>query len=66
MAAMTKDPNVIMARWMKVYLNLSIIRSSDPNVETVLDEMKFKLAECNEWVMRFFDMVDATPEEEGP
>ena len=30
------------------------------------DEMKLKLAECNEWVMRFFDMVNATPEDEEP
>lgn len=64
MGAMTKDPNVLMARWMKVYLNLNILRSSDPEVERVLDLMKAQLAECNEIVMKFFDMVDATPEDE--
>ncbi len=66
MGAMTKDPNVLMARWMKVYLNLKILRSSDPEVENCLGIMKLKLAVCNEWVMKFFDMVDATPEDEGP
>ena len=66
MGTMTKDPNVLMSRWMKVYLNLCILRSSEPDVEKVLDEMKTKLAECNEWVMKFFDMVDATPEDEEP
>lgn len=64
MGAMTMDPNVLMTRWMKIYLNLSILRSTDPEVTMVLDEMKDKLAECNEWVMRFFDLVDATPVEE--
>lgn len=65
MGAMTKDPNVLMARWMKIYLNLQIMRSSDGNVQDCLHIMKLKLATCNEWVMKFFDMVDATPEDEG-
>jgi len=50
---------------MEIYINLNILRSTDPTVSKILDEMKEKLAECNEWVMRFFDMVDADPEAEG-
>ncbi len=66
MGTITKDPNVLMSRWMKVYLNLCILRSSDPEVQNCLDIMKLKLAVCNKGVMKIFDMVDATPEDEGP
>ena len=65
MAFASKDPNVLKARWMEIYLNLTSLRSSDPEVENCLDIMRLKLAECNEWVMRFFDMVGATPKDVG-
>lgn len=59
---MTKDPNVLMKRWMEIYINLNVLRSFDPDVQEQLDEMKMKLAECNELLMKFFDMVNADPE----
>lgn len=62
MGKITKDPNRLMRRWMEIYMNLNIIQSTDPAVTKALDEMKMKLAEANEWVMRFFDMVGAEPE----
>lgn len=62
MGVLTLDPNVLMKRWMEIYLNLNILRSTNPDVHSTLHDMKEKLAECNEWVMRFFDMVDADPE----
>ena len=62
MGAMTKDANVLMKRWMEVYMNLNILRSTDLAISKTLEEMKEKLAECNEWVMRFFDQVGADPE----
>lgn len=43
-------------------MNLSILRSMDEGVSKLLEEMKEHLAECNEYVMRFFDAVDADPE----
>jgi len=58
---MTLDVNVLMKRWMVIYMNLNVLKSSDPIVTEILDEIKEKLAECNELVMRFFDMVDADP-----
>lgn len=58
----TKDPNLMMKRWMEIYMNLSIIQSTNEDVSNILDEMKMKLAECNEHVMKFFDAVDADPE----
>ena len=60
--SLTKDPNVLMKRWMEIYLNLSIMQSTNTEVTNTLSQMKIKLAECNEVVMRFFDLVEADPE----
>ncbi len=65
MSRLTEDPNVLMRKWMEVYLNLNMMRSTNSGVQTTLDEMKDRLAECNEYVMRFFDKVGAEPAEEG-
>ena len=65
MGEMSKDPNVLMRRWMVVYMNLNIMRSTDSAVSEVLEEMKDKLAHANELVMAFFDMVGAEPKEEA-
>lgn len=62
MGELSKNPNLLMRRWMEIYMNLNILRSTDAAVQLTLDEMKSKLAECNEWVMRFFDQVGAEPE----
>jgi len=62
MGELTKDPNVLMRRWMDVYMNLNMMLSTDPAVSQTLKDMKSKLAEANEWVMRFFDLVGAEPE----
>lgn len=66
MGVLTKDPNRLMRRWMEVYMNLNLLLSTDPAVSKTLDELKEKLAECNELAMRFFDMVGAEPEGLGP
>ena len=65
MSKLTKDPNELMRRWMVVYMNLNMMLSTDPAVTEVLDEMKDKLAETNEKVMAFFDLVGAHLEEEA-
>lgn len=62
MGTLTKDPNRLMRRWMEVYMNLNMMLSTDPSVSEALDEMKMKLAEANERVMAFFDLVGAEPE----
>ena len=61
MSSMTKDPNVLMKQWMKIYINLNVLRSTNTNVANTLSQMKIKLAECNELVMKFFDLVEADP-----
>jgi len=65
MGTLTKDPNVLMRRWMEIYMNLNIMRSTDTAVSEVLEEMKEKLAQSKEVAMRFFDMVGDHLEEEG-
>ncbi len=57
MGMLTKDPQALMRRWMVAYINLNMMLSTDPRVTEVLDEMKDKLAETNEYVMRFFDLI---------
>ena len=54
-----------MTNWMRVYINMNILRSTDPAVSQVLDEIKPKLAEANEYVMKFFDLLGVEPEAEG-
>lgn len=59
---MTTDINKLMTRWMKWYVNMSILRSTDPNVQKIMDKIKERLAELNEELMDFFDFMGAEPE----
>ena len=59
--SVTKDMNELMTRWMKWYMNMMIIRSSDSVVEERLRRLKDKLAEWNEYMMRFFDDMGVEP-----
>jgi len=65
MSKLTKDPNVLMRRWMEIYMNMNMILSTDPRVTEALNEMKDKLAEANGRVMAFFDLVGANLEAEA-
>ena len=65
MGALTKDPNVLMKRWIEVYTNLMILKHPYPEVSDSIDLMKHPLAQANEKVMAFFDAVGADPEAAG-
>ena len=65
MAYLKMIPNVLMKRWMEIYANLMILRSTDPEVSDSLDLMKHPLAQANEKVMAFFNAVGADPEAAG-
>lgn len=65
MGVLTKDPQALIRRWMEIYMNLNMMLSTDPRVTEVLDEMKDKLTEANEYVMRFFDLIGVELEGEG-
>ena len=62
MGDITTDVNVLMTRWMKLYMNLMILKSANPDMNQCLSEMKDRLAEANEYMMSFFDDVGADPE----
>lgn len=64
MGMLTKDPKVLLRRWMVIYMNLNILQSTDTRVSATLSEMKDKLAEANEYVMRFFDLIEVELEAE--
>ncbi len=51
---------------MVAYMNLNMMLSTDPAVTVVLNEMKIKLAEANERVMAFFDLIGVELEAEDP
>lgn len=63
--ALTLDMNALMTRWMKLYINLNVVMSTDQNVRDVLEGMKFEAARFNEFMMGFFDTMGAEPEIEG-
>ena len=63
MGYVTKDKDKLMTRWMKLYMNLMIIRSRVSSEQKHIDEMRDKLAEMNEYMMGFFDAIGANPEE---
>jgi len=65
MGEMTTDKNELMRRWMKLYINLMILKSTLPSEQITLGIMKDELAECNGHMMRFFDDIGADPEAEG-
>lgn len=60
----TTDKDKLMTRWMKLYMNLMIIRSNIPLEQKRIDEMRDKMAEMNEYMMRFFDDIGSEWEAE--
>ena len=62
MGVLTKDPNVLMKRWMEVYADLMVLEPTDLKVSDILSMMKYRLSRSNEWVMEFFKVVGADPE----
>lgn len=65
MTEVTTDVNVLMTRWMKLYMNFMILKSNNPDMQQCIDEMRDRLAEANEYLMSFFDDVGAVPEKVG-
>ena len=64
MSFLTKDVNELRERWMKLYMNIHILRSMDPRAKNVLEPFKLRLSEFNEEVMAFFDKLEEPLEAE--
>lgn len=65
MGEMTTDKNELCRRWMKLYMNLMILKSRFSFEQRHIDEMRDKLAEMHGYMMGFFDSIGADPEAEG-
>ena len=66
MAALTLDVGELRKRWMKLYVNLMVLKSTDPEGAKLLEAFKHMLAEMNEKVLAFFDALEKPMEAEGP
>lgn len=65
MSELTKDPNELMTRWMKLYMNLMILKSNNRITISLLDTMKENLIVAHSHMMSFFDAIGADPDTEG-
>lgn len=65
MSELTKDKNKLMTRYMKFYLNLMILKSTNHKEQMLLDRMKARVAVHNEYMMGFWDEFGTEPEAEG-
>lgn len=55
MAHLTTNMNELEERWMKLYMNIMILKSNSPKAKELLYPFKDKLAEFNEVISAFFE-----------
>ena len=65
MGEITTNKNELMRRWLKLYINLMILKSILPIEQKHIDEMREKLGEMHMYMMGFFDALGANPEAEA-
>ncbi len=53
--SLTYDIEELEQRWMKLYLNLFLLKSHNPKANEILEKFKDKLALFNEEATKFFD-----------
>lgn len=59
---MTLDIDQLLKDWMKLYLNLMILKSRDPEEMKVLDDFREPLMLFHERAAKFFDDMGASAE----
>lgn len=64
MSFLTLDVEELRKRWMKLYLNLNMLKSRNPKVKAILESFKMDLVEFNEKAMTFFDDLEGKEEAE--
>ena len=55
---LTLDIGELRERWMKLYLNIMVIKSTDDEKSRILRTFKDKIVEFNEAFIRFFDEME--------
>ena len=53
----TKNAEELEKRWMKLYLNLCILKSHNPKAQKLLEEFQMKLYKFHEDAVKFFDAL---------
>jgi len=54
---LTLDPEELRKRWMELYVNICVIRSSDPEKQSRLMYYQDRIKKMNELMMLFFDVM---------
>ena len=55
---LTLNIKELRERWMKLYLNIHMLKSHNPKATKLLEDFKMKMSEFNEDVMKFFDEME--------
>ncbi len=58
MSKMTLDMNELRDRWMRVYMNLMILKSTNEKAKKILEYFQGQAAEFNSVIMLFFDQLE--------
>ena len=64
MSPLTLDVKELRERWMRLYVNICVLRSYNPEALRVLKAFKEKLYGMNEEFMAFFDALERPMEAE--
>ena len=57
---LTIDIPTLRETWLKLYLNLMMLKSNNPEAKAKLEKMQEKTAEYSEVLQQFFDGMEAT------
>jgi len=58
---MTLSMKELQEKWMKLYLNIMVLRSNDPKAVALLNAIQLASAEYNEKILKFFEEMGAGP-----
>ena len=64
MSSLTLNVKELRERWMKLYVNIHMLRSMDPRAMAFLEPFKLRISEFNEEMMAFFDKLEEPLEAE--
>lgn len=54
----TLDFDKLKKDWMRIYMNLMIMKSTDPKIMALLESFSLNLAEMNQDMMQFFERME--------
>lgn len=64
MSVLTLNVKELQARWIKLYVNINMLRSKDPKVTAILKPFKLRISMFNEEIMAFFSKLEELVEAE--